>query len=334
MAELAKVHQGDNDLKEKMAAIEAIYQKNIDAHSVAADKIKSIWNYEKPNLRECVKSILIENNYQLESIVADDSFKASLELVKDAKTAVKEQNAFDIFNASDRRIGDNDLSLSNEASWEKRCEVLKARIVKTLPRINETEIWSPDFIKLIKYDRPNLVKQLNQFYLLKNPEIAKKIAADAYHRQVGKDNNGERIPPWKQRQQYLRIQTAIDVGFLDIINNSNEFYTANHNAIATVVDKCKKPEVSAILGKPGKSPMKYIGNILRSFGVDWREVYPRIDGKKCRGYKVSLKSITKTTLECILNAIAIKYEKYSDSVWLKPQWDLSQGETPLKKNRL
>ena len=328
MAELAKVHQGDNDLKEKMAAIEAIYQKNIDAHSVAADKIKSIWNYEKPNLRECVKSILIENNYQLESIVADDSFKASLELVKDAKTAVKEQNAFDIFNASDRRIGDNDLSLNNLASWEKRCEVLKAWIVKTLPRINETEIWSPDFIKLIKYDRPNLVKQLNQFYLLKNPGIAKKIAADAYHRQVVRDNNGERIPPWKQRQQYLRIQTAIDVGFLNIINNNNEFYTANHNAIATLVDKCKKPEVSAILGKPGKSPMKYIGNILRSFGVDWREVYPRIDGKKCRGYKVSLKSITKTEYQAILNAIAIKYEKYSDSVWLKPQWDLSQGETP------
>ena len=74
--------------------------------------------------------------------------------------------------------------------------------------------------------------------------------------------------------------------------------------------------------------MKYIGNILRSFGVEWREVYPRIDGKKCRGYKVSLKSIAKTEYQAILNAIAIKYEKYSDSVWLKPQWDLSQGETP------
>ena len=322
MREIALVYQGDNDLKEKLAAIDVIYQKNIDAHSVAADKLKSIWNYEKPNLRSCVKSVLIENNYHLDSIVAENSFKISSEREINAKAAIKEQNAFDIFSASDRRIGDNDLSLNNSASWEKRCEVLKAWIVKSLPRINEAEIWSPDFIKLIKYDRPNLVKQLNQFYLLKNPEIAKKIAADAYHRMVVRDNNGERIPPWKLRQQLLRIQTAIEVGLMDIINNDNEFYTKEHSAIVKVIDKCKKPEVSAILGKPGKSPMKYIGNMLRSFGVEWREVGKRVDGKKCRGYKLSLKSIAKTECQAILNAITIKYEKYHPDNWNKPIWDL------------
>ncbi|MDJ0727841.1 MAG: CHC2 zinc finger domain-containing protein, partial [Prochloraceae cyanobacterium] len=324
IAEAALVHQSDDDLELKLKRLEAIYQKNIDPHAIAADVIKTIWNFEKPNLRQCVKEILKGNHYLLESIVAAASFKTVGDLEKDAKGAVKERNARDFFNASDRRINDNDLSVAFDASWETRCEVIKAWLVKSLPGINQTQIWSPEFIKFIKYDRPQLIKQLTSFYLLKNPEIAQKIAADAYHRIFERDKNGEKIPPWKLRQQYLRIHTLIEIGLLQLINNPDEIYTADHHAIAAIVKKCQQPEIAAILGKPGKCPIKYVGRLIRSLGLNWSEVHKQVNGNKFRGYKLKLEDLDQPEYLAILNAIERKHQKYDPQTWQKPVWNFDE----------
>ncbi|MDJ0719378.1 MAG: hypothetical protein QNJ54_35030 [Prochloraceae cyanobacterium] len=59
---------------------------------------------------------------------------------------------------------------------------MKAKLCQSWPGIRESEIWSPEFIKLVKYDRPNLIKQLELLWLLYHPEIAKRMALDSYHR--------------------------------------------------------------------------------------------------------------------------------------------------------
>ncbi|MGF1490115.1 MAG: plasmid replication protein, CyRepA1 family, partial [Prochloraceae cyanobacterium] len=282
MAELAKIQGSDANAEQKVKAIELIYHQNCDAHCTAADLIKSIWNFEKPNLRECVKETLIANGYQLKSIIKRDFESSELfkEIETEAKEGVKLQNSSDIFNASDRRLNDPDLSLKFDASWEKRCEVLKARIVRLLPAINESEIWSPEFIKFVKYDRPNLIKQLEKFYLLQNPEIAQKTAQESYHRIFERHNKGQRIPPWKLRYQYLQISTLIEIGLLSIINNPTMLYTADHPVIESICSECKREEISRVIGKHHKDKMKYIRRIHRSLGLDWTKTSRMIDGNK------------------------------------------------------
>ena len=54
--------------------------------------------------------------------------------------------------------------------------------------------WSPELIKLIKYDQPNLIEQTKLYYLLENPETAKILSLEKYNRIL---NRGSIAAPWK-----------------------------------------------------------------------------------------------------------------------------------------
>ncbi|HEY9772144.1 MAG TPA: plasmid replication protein, CyRepA1 family, partial [Coleofasciculaceae cyanobacterium] len=129
----------------KIARLQQIYQDNIDPYTTAADTITAIRNHEFANYRECLKRQLTDNGYPVEAVTLEalNSRKAIALQEKEAKTEVKRQNASDIYHASDRYIGQSQVNLSFDASWETRCAVTKAKLVNRLPGINKDTVWTP-----------------------------------------------------------------------------------------------------------------------------------------------------------------------------------------------
>ncbi len=304
--------------------IQDIQRQNTNAHSEAADQIKVVWNHEKPNLRECVKLTLIENGYPVQSVTPEILENASdlTDLEKKAKKQVKEKNSRDIFNASDLRLNDTNLHLGFNASWEQLCEVFKARLCQRLPGIRNHPVWSAEFIKLVKYDEPNLIQGAELFWLLYHPEVAKRRAQESYHRMFEKGNNQERIAPWKLRQTYLYIQTLINVHIKELLKNPQATYTADSPLIKKIIAACSQKEVVQVLGcKPKKDAIKFVGFLLKALGLRWTPRQIKLpDGTNYRVYSINPVDFNCYERNVVLEAIDNKWSKYKDENWQSPQW--------------
>ena len=205
----------------KIARIQQIYQGNLDPYTTAADTIKAIRNHEFANYRRCLEEQLISNGYPVQCLTLESlsNRKAISKQEREAKNSVKEQNSRDIFNASDKYIGQDKINLNFDANWETRCAVIKAQLVNRLPEINNSSIWSPEFIKLVKYDKASLIQQSELYYLLENPELAKQLAIEKYNRIF---NRGAIAAPWKLRQDYLKVKALRDIGLYDFLQIAQE----------------------------------------------------------------------------------------------------------------
>ena len=142
MAELHSTLSSVESPEEKIAYIQQVYQNNLDPYTNAADMIQAIRNHEFANYRECLKRQLIDSGYPVESVTLErlDNAKAITCEEKEAKTEVKEQNVRDIYDASDKYIGQNRANLSFDADWKTRCAVMKAQLVNRLPGINRDPV--------------------------------------------------------------------------------------------------------------------------------------------------------------------------------------------------
>ena len=326
--------------KQITARIQQIYLDNLDPYSTAADTIKAIRNHEEANYRECLKEQLISNGYPVESVTLESplSKKALAKQERSAKTEVKVQNATDIFNASDKYIGQKKTNLNFDANWETRCAVMKAGIVSSLPGINNDRVWSPDFIKLVKYDKPSIIKQTELYYLLENPELAKQLAVEKYNRIF---NRGRIAAPWKLRQNYLKVKALLRVGIYDFIQAANIYpdftYQANSPQVAAILDKCRQRKNREILGTPGKDPIKFVNKLLRSVGVETKSKKAKRDGKTVSIYFIDLKYLRSSQRLAILKALALKYDEKINSrkqplEWVTEQENTEQNDSMKKSN--
>ncbi|HEY9768820.1 MAG TPA: plasmid replication protein, CyRepA1 family [Coleofasciculaceae cyanobacterium] len=314
MSELNLIIENTPNLnKEQISSqIQIIYQNNLDPYATAADSIAAIRNYEFANYRECLKRQLIDSGYFVESVIPErlNQAKAIALQEKEAKTEVKQQNASDIYHASDRYIGQSQVNLSFDASWETRCSVVKAKLVSELPGINRDPVWSPEFIKLLKYDKPNLINQTKLYYLLANPELAKELSLEKYNRIF---NRGAIAAPWKLRQDYLKIKTLRDVGLCDFIqtaiDNPDFRYTANCPQVKAIIDKCRRKKNRDVLGTPGSDPIKSINKLLRSVGIETTAKKVKRSGRTISVYAIDQKHLLDQKRLAILRAIKLKYDE-------------------------
>jgi hypothetical protein len=125
--------------------------------------IKATQNFEKSNLRECLREVLVESGYKVVNCKLEyDEY--SKKKVSKATEAVKRQNCADIFNAEkiDPELVDE---LKFDSSWQERCEVIQAKLRERLPGIEDSEVWTEDFIYLIRYDDRNFVNNIENYWL-------------------------------------------------------------------------------------------------------------------------------------------------------------------------
>lgn len=338
MAELHSTLNSIESNESKIARLQQIYQDNLDPYTTAADTIKAIRNHEFANYRECLKRQLTDNGYPVEAVtkIALDNRREIATQEQEAKTEVKQQNASDIYHASERYIGQSQVNLSFDASWETRCAVTKALLVSQLPDINRNPLWSPEFIKLVKYDKPNLIKQTELYYLLNNPDLAQQLAVEKYNRIF---NRSSIAAPWKLRQDYLKVRALRDVGIYDFLDtaiaNPDFTYTANSPEVTIILDKCRRRKNRDVLGMPGKDPIKFVNRLLRSVGVVTKAKKVKRKGRTIWVYLIDREHLLSEERLAILQAIELKYEQKIKAnnaplEWVADEENLSQSSSRKK----
>ncbi len=323
----------------KIARLLRIYQSNLDPYTTAADTIKAIRNHEFNNYRECLKQQLIDSGYPVSAVTLEslDNRKAIATAEKEAKTEVKSQNAFDIYNADDKYIGQNQVNLSFDANWETRCAVMKAKLISQLPGINRDPVWSPNFIKLVKYDKPSLIRKTELYCLMDNLDLAKQLSIEKYN---GIFNRGCIAAPWKLRQDYLKVKALRDVGIYDLIQmaiaNPDLTYTADSPEVKAILDKCRRRKNRDVLGTPGKDPIKFVNRLLRSVGAEVRARKIKQEGKTKSVYYVDQKHLLSEERLAILQAIILKYDEKINSRKQPLEWvgteENSPQNSPIQKS--
>ena len=326
------IEDAENLSKEQITArIQEIYQSNLDPYTTAADRIKAIRNHEFANYRACLKEQLINHGYPVESITLESlaNRKAYAKQEREAKDEVKLQNATHIFNASDKYIGQDKINLNFDARWETRAAVIKAQLVAFLPRINLSPLWSPEFIKWLKYDQPNLMRQTELYYLMENPSVAKQLAVFKYNRIF---NRGSIPAPWKLRKDYLKIKALIDVGLNDFIqmakDNPHFTYRADSPEVQAILAKCQQIKNRQVLGTPGKDPLKFFHRLLHFVGVETKSYPVKRDGQVFRVYQLDYKHLFGEERLAILEAIQLKYEQKINFLDRPLEWVTDSEKSP------
>ena len=336
MSELNSVIANTPNLsKEEISSrIQQIYQNNLDPYTTAADTITAIRNHEFSNYRECLKRQLIDSGYPVEALTLKrlGNAKEIATQDKEAKRDVKQQNSTDIYNSSERYIGQEQVNLNFDTNWSTRCAVAKAKLISRLPGINRHPVWSPDFIKLVKYDQPNLIKQTELYYLLNNPDLAKQLSLEKYN---GIFNRGHIAAPWKLRQDYLKIKTLKDVGIHDFIQKRIPRpelpFQKDSPEIIAILDRCRERKNRNVLGAPGKDSIKFLHKLLRSVGVEIKSKKVKQDGKTVSVYYLDQKHLLSEERLAILQAIQLKYELKINSKTQPLEW-VTDGQNQLQNS--
>ncbi len=321
-----------NFSKEQIAfKIQQIYQDNLDPYTTAADTITAIRNHEFANYRECFKRQLISNGYPVEAVTLEslDNRSAIAKQESSAKTEVKKQNSRDIYYASDKYLGQKKTLLNFNANWETRCAISKAKLISQLPGINKDTVWSPDFIKLVKYDKPNLIRQTELYYLLDNLDLAKQLAVEKYNKIF---NRGSIAAPWKLRQDYLKVKALRDIGLYDFIqkriDNPDLPYQADSPEVKTILEKCRQRKNRDVLGTPLKDPIKFVNKQLRLVGMETKSQKIKQDGKTVSVYYLDQKHLLSEERLAILQAIQLKHEQIINSKNQPLSWVVDQENSP------
>ncbi|NJO96057.1 MAG: hypothetical protein HC764_08495 [Pleurocapsa sp. CRU_1_2] len=318
--------------KEQISSrIQQIHQSNLDPYTTAADTIGTIRNHEFSNYRECLKRQLIDSGYPVETVTLErlDDDRAIAALEKEAKTDVKKHNSKDIYNASDKYIGQKQANLSFDADWQTRCAVIKAQLVNRLPGINHDSVWSPEFIKLVKYDKPNLISQTRLYYLIENPELAKQLSLEKYNNIF---NRGAIAAPWKLRQDYLKVKALRDIGLYDFVQTAIDhpdfIYTADSPEVIAIVNKCQQRKHKNILGTPGKDSIKFINKLLRSVGIQVKTKRRKKNGRSYSVYSIDQDFLLSEERLAILQALQLKYEDKNNSHHKPLEWVTDDQNSP------
>jgi hypothetical protein len=197
--------------------------------------IQSIQNFEKSNLRECLKEALLESGYTVKDCTLESSDHGGK--AKEETEAVKRQNASDIFKAE--KIPFELLKeLSFDSKWEDRCKVMQARLRERLPGIDETDTWTEDFVYLTKYGDRDFISHQEMFWLFNNPEIAKQQSQKHFHWMAKRLNTF--IGNYKSR--WAKIHALHQIGLPEFLDSGDEWT----NDSPGLIELCKKLKRTSI----------------------------------------------------------------------------------------
>ncbi len=331
--DLHSVMSGEAGGLEAIANILKMVQESHGPDSKTANRLQAIRNFERANFRECLKKSLTMSGYVFDEVCFahnDPQDFAAKQEFKAATDEVKDQNAQDIFNASDEFVGKSDKS-TLDADWPTRCAVEKARLLDRLPGIELTDFWNPALIRRIKYDEPQLLANLERYYLSQNLDTAKALSIAKYERLNNTAIAGGTICSWRHRTDYSMVKALNDIGLFSLIN-PGEAYTADSPAIKSIIRKCRtKPIQHALKRSPGKDSMKFIGRLLRLVGLEWKRITVRAsDGTRNNAYTVINPIPNDPILTTLLGCIGNQFHQQVNQYRARKEADFSAKTTTPK----
>ena len=304
VGDIATSADGDNWLDTVGNHLKAVIANSIDQNFRTSCIIKSIQNYEKSNLRECLREELIESGYKVVNCTLE-SYEDAGKKAKEATEAVKRQNCADIFRA-EKVAPELVDELKFDASWEERCKVIQAKLREKLPGIEDSPVWTEDFIYLTRYDDRNFVNNIENYWLFTHPDIAKRQSQDNLHWMA------RRLHTFigNVKSRWARIHALLEMKFEQFLDPDKEWSNESPELIA-LVELGKK--YSNPLGRhPGKAtPVQFLGNLLGLFGLKLKS---RKDGEGRRWYRLDEEVISDPIRQQVLTCVETKLTQPKEKI--------------------
>jgi hypothetical protein len=276
--------------------------------------IQSIQNFEKSNLRECLKEALLESGYTLKECILESSDHGKK--AKEETEAVKRRNAADIFNAEKIALElENDLGF--DAGWKDRCEVMQARLRERLPGIEETDTWTEDFVYLTKYGDRDFISRQEMFWLFNNPEIAKQQSQKHFHWMARRMSTF--IGNYKSR--WAKIHALHQIGLPEFLDSADEW----SNESPELIELCKKAKAhKTALGCQGRlSHTQFLGKLLALIGLKLKS---RKIGTSTRCYHIDRGVINDPIRAQVLACIERKFTETPAEKLTQIDWENAKNE--------
>ncbi|WP_293127403.1 plasmid replication protein, CyRepA1 family [Okeania sp. SIO1I7] len=303
------------DLPEFFELLKGVILEGLDNpdHDMLAI-LKAKENYEKANLRECLIEALEEAGHEIKFVELQHDDDGA-ELLKEANESVVRDEAKDIFKALDIKPEEVQALLAKfDATWEERCEIIKAGYRDRLPGIENSTIWSEELIYLFRKQR-DFISQSELYYFLYHPEHLQEQQQElwGYLALGGMKFLGD------VRSRHLKIK-ALEKLNIKYFLESDRLWTCHDPEIKQLLTKARRSKsISAALGiTPGKDAIKYLKQVVGLIGYEVRlekreaagnRYYKFAPAKGSKKVALDFELVRSVLSECL----AQKYDPTTDS---------------------
>jgi hypothetical protein len=246
-----------------------------------SNDFRKIVEHERIMFRRCFLDAVKNDGYEVETFTPESCTDLN-QAYKAVSNQVKNQECLEIFNASDKYQNVAAPLLSDNASLEDRRAFEKASILRMLPGVELDAIWSPEFIRFIRFDRFGILSQRRRYFMANNLDIAKRLGNKRYANYIHQAG----FCPWELKFEYSQARAIAASGILDLISDSaNEPLTSDHPSIKKIIQNCKKSTVYKPLGRsPGKDAIKFVSWLLGLLGYRLKSHSVNLNGTTARRY--------------------------------------------------
>jgi len=177
-----------------------------------------------------------------------------------AKEECKDIEAQEIFNAPDIELSEAlEIKLNFKATWEDRCRAIKFFLKARLPGIEDSALWSWEFVRRVRFDERSLLSQLDAAWQFNNPENAEYLQR---HKLLA----GKREFLGDFSDRYLKIRALQALGLEKFLDSSKD-WSGDCAEVVQLYDRCKKKVIANLLGHPGKmTPIQWLNKLLSLIG--------------------------------------------------------------------
>ena len=298
------------NLPQIMQHLEALIKQGLEdnPHHDAWAKLKAKDNYEKANLRECLIEALTGAGHEIKFVELQHNDDGA-NILKNASEEVLRKEARDIFNAPDiDQDKVQELSAKFDATWEERCQIIKAGYKSRLPGIENSPIWSEELIYLFRKHR-DFISQEELYYFLNNPSHLQEQQEELW----GYIALGGMKFLADVRSRHLIIKALLKLNIKHFLE-SEQYWNCNSPEIKQLLTTARRSKkLSAALGiTPGKDAIKYLQRVVNLLGHEVNLLGR--DSKNTRKYKVMpVQDIDKVALniaevkEVLSQCLSFKY---------------------------
>lgn len=270
----------------------------------SADCRQAYWergkaNYERANLRDCLKWLLEANGSEVIETVANGDDESSSQF-KDTKNEIKEREAIAAYNAPD--IDDEEYSrLKQGCTREDRPKAIRHSIKMSLPQIETDPQWGVEFIRWYLENR-DARAQAKRWFLYQQQEVAQSSATESWIKRGG-------FRAYQYRSYLGEVRALRELGILEVFAVPR---SKDDPEVQAIADRWRQdPQIRARLGGkiPAQNPIRSFNWILGLFGIRLACVEQRRGkGKKENLYQIDFGQQELEEWQAVARAVARSYE--------------------------
>lgn len=237
--------------------LEDLAAQVVTPHTILWAKLQAKAELERANLREYLLKAFELSGYSVQQVSAaecsDDGHAV-------AKEECKDKESQEIFNAPDIDLAEAlEIKRNYSAAWPERCQSIKALLKAQLPGIEDSELWSWQFVRRVRFGERSLLSQLHAAWQFDNPE-------DAEYLQRSRLLAGKREFLGDFSNRYLKIRALQALGLEKFLDSSKD-WSGDDFEVVQLYERCKKKALANLLGHPGKmKPMQWLNQLLSLIG--------------------------------------------------------------------